>query len=104
MALAAPLLLAGVAAAAAPAAVARAWSPGPAASFSTSGLLAGVAATSASNAWAVGNTTAGGPGNKTLILRGMRAYPREPRILPRDAMSAMLGLRAVSPSSLALFC
>jgi hypothetical protein len=50
---------------AAPAAAARTTSPAPAASFTVSGLLTGVAATSARSAWAVGNTGSG----KTLIVR-----------------------------------
>lgn len=66
--LAVPVLVAGVAAGIAPAAAARAGRARPAASLSIDGLLSAVAATSASNAWAVGNTTAGAPGNKTLIL------------------------------------
>src|SRR5580704_208718 len=59
-------LVAGVASGVAPlaAAAARTGSPGPAASFSTSGELSGVAAISATNAWAVGSTGTG----KTLIV------------------------------------
>ena len=55
------LLLAGVASGVAPlaAAAARTGSVGPAASFSTSGALKGVAATSATNAWAVGSVGVG---------------------------------------------
>jgi len=64
-----PLLLAAVIAATAPASAAVAAAPraghaSPAASFTTGGRLNGVAATSATNAWAVGATTSG----KTLIL------------------------------------
>jgi len=61
-----PLLLAGVAGGAAPAtaAAARARSSAPAGSFTISGQLFGVAATSAGNAWAVGDT----PSGKTLIV------------------------------------
>jgi hypothetical protein len=65
--LAVSLLVAGVAAGAAPAAIARARSAGPITSASITGLLAGVAATSASNAWAVGY--GGAQTTKTLILR-----------------------------------
>jgi hypothetical protein len=59
-------LVAGVASGVAPlaAAAARTGAPGPAASFSTSGELSGVAAISATNAWAVGSTGTG----KTLIV------------------------------------
>ena len=68
--LAVPLLLAGVVAGVAPvtAAAARTGSPGPAASFTISGALAGVAATSASNAWAVGSTGSTSS-SKALIVR-----------------------------------
>jgi hypothetical protein len=64
-----PLLLAGAATAAgaAPAmASAQSGPPGPAASFTASGILQGVSATSASNAWAVGCASNCA---KTLILR-----------------------------------
>src|SRR5262249_36562573 len=58
----------GAAAGAAPAmAAAQSGPPGPAASFTVSGRLQGVSATSASNAWAVGTTAPGG--NKTMIVR-----------------------------------
>src|SRR6266700_2423815 len=59
-------LVAGVAGGVAPfaAATVRTGSPGPAASFSTSGELSGVAATSATNAWAIGATGTG----QTLIV------------------------------------
>jgi hypothetical protein len=46
------------------AAAARTGPPGPAASFTSSGDFSGVAATSATNAWAVGGTANG----HTLIL------------------------------------
>jgi len=61
--LAVPLLMAGVAPATVAAAQTR--SPDPAAAFTVTGQLFGVAATSATNAWAVGT----GSGAKTLILR-----------------------------------
>ena len=62
-----PLLLAGVAAGICPVrAAARTGSLGPASTFS--GHLAGVAATSATNAWAVGSTGSS-LSPKTLILR-----------------------------------
>ena len=66
MLLAVWLLLAGVVSGSAPlaAAAARAGSPGPAASFSIVGGLSGVAAISATDAWAVGYTGA----SKTLIV------------------------------------
>ena len=66
MLLAVSLLLAGVASGVAPlvATAAQTGPPGPAASFSTSGALKGVAATSATNAWAVGSTGTG----RTLIV------------------------------------
>lgn len=81
--LAVPLLVAGVAAGTAPAAIARARPAGPVASASITGLLAGVAATSASNAWAVGNTRAAGTGNKTLILHwNGTAWTQVPRPAP----------------------
>src|SRR5215469_8822014 len=58
--LAVPLLLAGVVAGISPVtAAARAGSQGPAASFTVSGALSSVAATSATNAWAVGSTGSG---------------------------------------------
>ena len=64
MVLAAWLLLAGLADGVTPlAAAARTGSADAAASFSTSGALRGVAATSATNAWAVGFT-----GSKTLLV------------------------------------
>ena len=70
MVLAAPLLFAAMVAGVAPAApagtAARPWVRGPAAGFSTGGSLTGVAATSATNAWAVGYT--GTTRHKALIL------------------------------------
>jgi hypothetical protein len=63
--LAVPLVVAGVVAGVAPVtAAARPRPVGPAASFTVSGSLDGVAATSTSNAWAVGSTGRA----KTLIL------------------------------------
>lgn len=70
--LAAPLLLAGAAAGVAPAAASagsagRPGLAGPAAAFSVSGSLRGVAAVSAGDAWAVGYSGSL-PGTKTLIV------------------------------------
>ena len=63
-----PMLLAGVVAGIAPvtAAAAKSSSTAPAASFTVTGQLSGVAATSARNAWAVGYT--GTTSTKTLIV------------------------------------
>ena len=62
-----PLLLAGVAAGAAPAMAAQSGPSGPLTSFTAGGTLQGVSATSASSAWAVGATAPGK--SKTLIAR-----------------------------------
>ena len=92
-----PVLLAGVVAGVAPgaqAAVARARSQGVAASVTVSGGLSGVAATSASNAWAVGST--GSP--KALILRwNGTAWKQVPS--PAPAGSRLSGVAATSASN-----
>src|SRR5271156_4419262 len=89
--LAVPLLLTGVAAQVMPAAAAvRTESSGPAASFAVSGYLSDVAATSASNAWAVGYTSSG-----TLIVRwNGTAWKRVPS--PGSAGSLLYGVAATS--------
>jgi hypothetical protein len=62
-------------------------SPDPAAPLTISGLLYGVAATSALNAWAVGDTR-NGPGHKTLILRwNCRSWKQVPGPAPHAASS-----------------
>ena len=67
--LAVPLLVVGVVDGVAPmTAAARPRPVGPVASFTVSGSLGGVAATSASNAWAVG-TTGSNTAAKTMIVR-----------------------------------
>jgi hypothetical protein len=60
-----------VAVAEVPATATAGWTgpPASAASFTISGQLNGVAATSASNAWAVGDTGIGTTHPRTLILR-----------------------------------
>jgi hypothetical protein len=94
--LAVPVLLAGVVAGFAPgtpAAAAPARFQGPAASVTISGGLSGVAATSASNAWAVGFT-----GSKALILRwNGTAWQQVPSPAPAD--SRLSGVAATSASS-----
>src|SRR5271156_2310075 len=89
--LAVPLLLTGVAAQVTPASAAvRTESPRPAASFAVSGDLSDVAATSASNAWAVGYTNSG-----TLIVRwNGTAWKRVPS--PGSAGSLLYGVAATS--------
>jgi hypothetical protein len=84
-------LLTGVVAQVAPAAAAvRTGSPGTAASFAVSGYLSDVAATSASNAWAVGYT-----GSGTLIVRWNGAvWKRVPS--PGSAGSLLYGVAATS--------
>ncbi len=95
-----PLLLAGVAGGVSPvtAPAARTGSPGPAASFTISGHLSGVAATSAANAWAVG-----GYGSissaKTLIVRwNGTAWTRVPSPTPAGG-GELGGVAATSASS-----
>ena len=85
------LLLTGVVAQVMPAAAAvRAGSAGPAASFAASGDLSDVAATSASNAWAVGSTSSG-----TLIVRwNGTVWKRVPS--PGSAGSVLYGVAATS--------
>jgi hypothetical protein len=98
--LAVPLLLAGVAGVVAPvtAAAARAGSLGPAASFTISGHLNGVAATSAGNAWAVGY--AGSISSaKTLIARwNGTAWKQIPSPTPAGG-GELSGVAATSASS-----
>jgi hypothetical protein len=104
--LAAPLLLAGVAGGVAPgmasaaesgpAATVSAAQTGPAgmaAPFRISGTLSGVAATSASNAWAVGSS-----GAKPLIVRwNGTAWKQVPS--PAPANSTLSGVAATSATS-----
>ena len=84
-------LLTGVVAQVMPAAAAvRTGSPGLAASFAVSGSLSDVAATSASNAWAVGSTSSG-----TLIVRwNGTVWKRVPS--PGSAGSVLYGVAATS--------
>ena len=98
--LAVPLLLTGVVAGISPvtAAAARTGPAGPAASFTVSGHLSGVAATSATNAWAVG-----GYGSissaKTLALRwNGTAWARVPSPTPAGG-GELSGVAATSASS-----
>ena len=97
---AAPLLLAGVVAGIAPvaAAAARTGPGGSAASFTFSGHLSGVAATSAANAWAVGSTgSSSSP--KTLILRwNGKAWAQVPSPAPAGG-AELSGVAATSVSS-----
>jgi hypothetical protein len=91
--IAVPLLLAGVIAGIAPATAgaARTGPAGPATSLTISGDLRGVAATSASNAWAVGSTDSG----KTLILHwNGKAWKRVPS--PSPGGSSLAGVAATS--------
>jgi len=93
--LAVPLLLAGVVAGISPvAAAARAGSPGPAAAFTISGALSGVAATSATNAWAVGSTGSG----KALIVRWNGAAWTQVAS-PAPASSNLSGVAATSATN-----
>jgi hypothetical protein len=89
--LAAWLLLAGLADGVTPlAAAARTGSADAAASFSTSGALRGVAATSATNAWAVGFT-----GSKTLLVHwNGRTWAQVP-----SPGGALYGVAATSASN-----
>jgi hypothetical protein len=94
-----PLLVVGVVAGAAPVmAGARPRPVGPAASFTVSGSLGGVAATSASNAWAVGSTGSN-TAAKTMIVRwNGTAWARVPT--PTPAGGAYLsGVTATSATS-----
>ena len=89
-------LLAGVIGGVVPAAPAAAAWTGPAASFTTSGSLVAVAATSASNAWAVGYTSFSSP--KTLIVRwNGESWKRVPSPGPADGY--LYGVAAVSARS-----
>jgi hypothetical protein len=98
--LAVPLLVAGVAAGVSPvtAAAARTGSPGPAASFTVSGHLSGVAATSATDAWAVGSTGSfSSP--KTLIAHwNGTAWKQVPSQTPAGG-ATFSGVAATSASS-----
>jgi hypothetical protein len=94
--LAVPLLVTGVACVAGPvtAAAARTGSADPAASSSITGGLNAVAATSASNAWAVGSAGSG----ETLIERwNGRTWTRVPS--PSPANSSLTGVAATSASN-----
>lgn len=89
--LAVPLLVVIAGIAPATAGAARTRPAGPAAFLTISGDLRGVAATSASNAWAVGSAGSG----KTLILRwNGRAWKRVPS--PSPAGSYLAGVAATS--------
>jgi len=95
--LAAPLVLAGVAAGAAPVTAAtRPAATGRAASFTVGGQLKGVAATSARNAWAVGESGAAHP--RALIVRwNGTAWKNVPS--PAPAGSGLSGVAALSASN-----
>jgi hypothetical protein len=93
--LAVPLLVAGVVAGISPvtAAAARTGPPGPAAPFTISGDLSGVAATSASNAWAVGTGRV-----KTLIVHwNGTSWKQVPS--PAPAGSVLSAVAATSATS-----
>jgi hypothetical protein len=74
------------------AAVVRTGSPGPAASSATGGALNGAAATSASNAWAVGSA-----GSKTLIERWNGTAWKQ--VAPPTTPYALYNLAAVAATS-----
>src|SRR5215470_53936 len=81
--LAVPLLVVGVGAGAAPVtAGARPRPVGPAASFTVSGSLGGVAATSASNAWAVGTTGSNSAAKPMIVRWNGTAWARVPAPAP----------------------
>src|SRR5712691_10679309 len=92
--LAAPLLLAGLAAGVAPvtAAAARAGSPSPAASFTVSGAHRGVAAVSARSAWAVGYTGSAVHPRALIVRWNGQAWRRAPS--PAPAGSILSGAAA----------
>jgi len=76
-----------------PAAGARTRSAGPTVSFTVGGGLSGVAAISATSAWAVGHT--GATRFSTLIVHGTgKTWKRVPS--PGSARSSLLGVAAVS--------
>ena len=96
--LAVPVLVAGVAAGTAPGAAAGAGPARRAASFTISGHLSAVAATSASNAWAVGESYTK-TSIKTLILRwNGKTWRRVPSPSP-GASAGLSGVAAVSARS-----
>ena len=95
-----PLLVAGLAAGMTPAtaAASRTRPAGPSASFTIDGQLNGVAATSASNAWAVGSTSSSTSNPKTLIVRwNGTAWMRVPSP-SAGASSSLSGVAAISAS------
>jgi hypothetical protein len=98
--LAFPVLLAGAVTAAAPVTVAAARTrpAGPRASFTGTGYLSGVAAVSARDAWAVGDT-GNYPHYRTLIVRwDGRAWKRVPSP-SRGSASGLAGVAATSARS-----
>ena len=97
--LAVPLLLAGLAAGVAPvtAAAARAGSPGLVASFTISGRLNGVAATSARSAWAVGFTGSNLSPHTLIVRWNGKLWKRVPS--PSPAGSVLSGVAATSAGS-----
>jgi len=97
--LAVPLLLAGLAAGVAPvtAAAARAGSPDLVASFTISGRLNGVAATSARSAWAVGFTGSNLSPHTLIVRWNGKLWKRVPS--PSPAGSVLSGVAATSAGS-----
>jgi hypothetical protein len=97
--LAAPLLLAGVAGGVAPgaASAAQAGTAGTAASFSITGTLSGVAATSASNAWAVGYSGSLTSPKPLIVRWNGTAWKQVPS--PAPAGSVLNGVAAISATS-----
>ncbi|HKZ75675.1 MAG TPA: hypothetical protein VJ259_03320 [Actinomycetota bacterium] len=80
-----------------PAAECRNWDPPPAGS-PTSNVLTGVAATSASDAWAVGRCSAGDP-DKTFILHwDGSTWERQPSPNVGWGINTLDGVAAISPS------
>ena len=94
-----PLLVVGVVAGVVPVTAAARLRPvGPAASFTVSGSLGGVAATSASNAWAVG-TTGSNTAAKTMIVRwNGTAWTRVPSPTPGGG-TILRGVAATSATN-----
>jgi len=89
-----PLLLAGVTGGV----TARTGFPGPAASFSISGTLVGVAATSASNAWAAGFTGSSASATTMIVRWNGTAWTRVPTPTPAGG-GYLNGVTATSATS-----
>ena len=97
--LAIPLLLAGVAGGVAPgtASAAQAGTAGTAVPFSISGTLADVAATSASNAWAVGSSGSVASSKPLIVRWNGTAWKQVPS--PALADGALNGVAATSATN-----